>query len=79
MVEEATRIITVIRQMEQSLDDTKLQRNHHDEDVQITYPLARCLAGLKERHAQISRLHRERFEQVKSASRLYLEAERLLR
>ncbi|KAH8673831.1 microtubule associated protein-domain-containing protein [Xylariales sp. PMI_506] len=64
MVDEANRIITVIRQMEVSLDDAKAQRSHQD-DLKITYPLARCLATLKEKHTQIGRLHKERFEQVK--------------
>ncbi|KAK6071621.1 microtubule associated protein [Seiridium cupressi] len=67
LVEEANRIITVIRQMEHSLDDTKSQRNYHsnNDELKITFPLTRCLASLKEKHQQISRLHRERFEQVK--------------
>ncbi|ORY70043.1 microtubule associated protein-domain-containing protein [Pseudomassariella vexata] len=67
MVDEANRLITVIRQMEVSLDDSKSQRNYHpdDDDLKITVPLSRCLTTLKEKHQQISRLHRERFEQVK--------------
>lgn len=68
MVEEANRLITVIRQMEQSLDDTKTHRNYDDNEIKVTYPLTRCLTLLKEKHMQISRLHRERFEQVKSTS-----------
>jgi protein regulator of cytokinesis 1 len=71
MVEEAHRIITTIRQMEASLDDTKARRSYDpedDEDLKISYPLTRCLKVLKEKHIQISRLHRERFEQVKSTS-----------
>lgn len=69
MVDEAQRIITTIRQMEASLDDTKSRRDHqsNDDELQVTYPLTRCLQVLKEKHIQISRLHRERFEQVKSA------------
>ena len=68
MTEEVQRIITTIKQMETSLDDNK---NHHeyeaeDEELKITYPLNKCLQVLKEKHLQISRLHRERFEQVKS-------------
>ncbi|KAI0128814.1 microtubule associated protein-domain-containing protein [Xylariales sp. AK1849] len=67
MVDEANRVITVIRQMEASLDDGKSQRNYHpdEDDLKITFPLSRCLTVLKEKHGQISRLHRERFEQVK--------------
>ncbi|KAI1327879.1 microtubule associated protein-domain-containing protein [Xylariaceae sp. FL0255] len=65
MVVEAERIITLIRQMEISLDDTRTQRNLDDDDLQVTFPLTRCLTVLKEKHMQISKLHRERFEQVK--------------
>ncbi|TVY33947.1 Anaphase spindle elongation protein [Lachnellula subtilissima] len=67
MTEEAQRIITTIKQMEASLDDNKAHHEYQaeDEDLKITYPLTRCLQGLKEKHQQISRLHRERFEQVK--------------
>ncbi|KAJ3557720.1 hypothetical protein NPX13_g9872 [Xylaria arbuscula] len=46
MVDEADRIITVIRQMEMSLDDTKAQRNPEDDDLQITFPLTQCLKSL---------------------------------
>jgi protein regulator of cytokinesis 1 len=68
MTEEAQRIITTIKQMEASLDDTKPRHKYEaeDDDLKITYPLMRCLQGLKEKHGQIARLHRERFEQVKS-------------
>lgn len=71
MVDEAQKIITTIRQMEASLDDSKSRRDYRaedDEDLKITYPLTRCLQMLKEKHTKISRLHRERFEQVKSMS-----------
>ena len=69
MIEEAQRVITIIRQMECSLDDSKPRRDYQsgeDDELKITYPLTRCLQFLKERHVQISRLHRERYEQVKS-------------
>ena len=68
MAEEAQRIITTIKQMDASLDDNKAHHEYEaeDENLKITYPLSRCLQGLKEKHLQISRLHRERFEQVKS-------------
>jgi protein regulator of cytokinesis 1 len=66
LTEEAQRIITTIKQMEASLDDNKSRQEYEAEDLEITYPLLRCLQGLKEKHAQISKLHRERFEQVKS-------------
>lgn len=70
MVEEGQRIITTIRQMEASLDDAKGRQDQdaEDSDLKITYPLTRCLQSLKEKHQQISRLHKERFEQVKSKS-----------
>ena len=68
MAEEAQRIITTIKQMDASLDDNKAHHEYEaeDENLKITYPLSRCLQGLKEKHLQISKLHRERFEQVKS-------------
>ncbi|KAK1994079.1 microtubule associated protein [Colletotrichum falcatum] len=65
MIEEAERIITTIRQMEASLDDNDARRGA-GEDLQITYPLTRCLQTLREKHKQIARLHKERFEQVKA-------------
>ncbi|EHA53024.1 hypothetical protein MCOR27_008037 [Pyricularia oryzae] len=66
MVEEAQRIITIIRQMEASLDDSQSHRDYSSgDDLKITYPLTRCLQGLKEKHQQISKLHKDRFEQVK--------------
>ncbi|GAW21760.1 hypothetical protein ANO14919_112850 [Xylariales sp. No.14919] len=65
MVDEAERIIANVRQMEMSLDDTKTQRNLEHDDLHVTFPLTQCLKVLKEKHMQISKLHRERFEQVK--------------
>ncbi|KAF4458156.1 hypothetical protein F53441_7 [Fusarium austroafricanum] len=65
MVDEAKKIITIIHQMEASLDDSKRRRHEDDDDLSITYPLTQCLQQLKEKHKQISRLHKERFEQVK--------------
>ena len=53
MVDEAERTITLIRQMEMSLDDSKAQRNHEDDDLQVTFPLTQCLKVLKEKHMQI--------------------------
>jgi protein regulator of cytokinesis 1 len=67
LVDEAKKIMTTIRQMEASLDGSKNRRSHQDDDdFKITYPLTRCLQVLREKHIQISRLHKERFEQVKS-------------
>ncbi|CAI4219101.1 unnamed protein product [Parascedosporium putredinis] len=66
LIDEAQTIVTTIRQMESSLDDSRSRRDYHDDDeLQITYPLNQCLLTLKEKHLQISRIHRERFEQVK--------------
>jgi Ase1/PRC1/MAP65 family protein len=70
MIEEANRTIIVIRQMESSLDDANSSRSSRSsrssDGLKITYPLTRCLAALKEKHGQVARLHRERFEQIKS-------------
>jgi Ase1/PRC1/MAP65 family protein len=66
LVEDAQKMITTIRQMEASLDDGRPRRDYQDDELKITYPLTRCLQTLKEKHMQVSRLHRERYEQVKS-------------
>ncbi|KAK3996042.1 anaphase spindle elongation protein 1 [Cladorrhinum sp. PSN332] len=67
MIDKAQKTITTIRQMEVSLDGKTSRRDRRsvDDDLQVTYPLTRCLQVLKERHSKIVRLHRERFEQVK--------------
>ncbi|KAI5922139.1 microtubule associated protein-domain-containing protein [Camillea tinctor] len=67
MIDEAERIITSIRQMEASIDDHGSRHSYHDDDddLEITYPLNRCLVALRERHSQVSKQHRERFEQVR--------------
>ncbi len=66
MAEEAQRIITTIRQMEASLGEKEARHEYEEDEFKITYPLTHCLQGLKEKHLQISKLHRDRFEQVKS-------------
>ena len=68
LTEEAHRIIKTIRQMEASLEDDKLTTSYQldHEDLKVTLPLTRCLQTLKEKHTTIAKLHRERFEQVKS-------------
>jgi len=68
MVEEAHRIIKNIKQMETSLDDTQARHelDLEDQALKVTYPLTRCLQVLKEKHNSIAKVHRERFEQVKS-------------
>jgi Ase1/PRC1/MAP65 family protein len=67
LTEEAQNIITTVKQMEASLDDDK-QTGGYDLGTSalcITYPLNQCLRDLKEKYNTVSRLHRERFEQVK--------------
>lgn len=70
IVDECQRIMTTIQQMEKSLDNA--HANPHYAPIQdalsITYPLIECLKTLKEKHRQISKLHKERFEQVKRMS-----------
>ncbi|KAF2809238.1 uncharacterized protein BDZ99DRAFT_389705 [Mytilinidion resinicola] len=67
MTEEARRLSKTIKQMEASLDDRKSNSAYDldDSDSKITYPLTRCLQTLKEKYNTVSKLHRERFEQVK--------------
>lgn len=68
MEEEAHGLITAIQQMERSLADERANGQFyldHDE-LQVTYPLNRCLMALREKHGTISKLHAGRFEQVKS-------------
>jgi protein regulator of cytokinesis 1 len=68
MTLEAQRLITQIQQMESSLTDEMAngQFELNRDDLQITYPLNRCIAFLREKNDAMSKLHRERFEQVKS-------------
>lgn len=74
MIDEAQNLITTIRQMEASLDDSKPRRDYQsDEDeLKVSFPLTRCIQVLKEKHIQIGRLHRERYEQVKSMNLAFL-------
>ncbi|OIW33630.1 hypothetical protein CONLIGDRAFT_185945 [Coniochaeta ligniaria NRRL 30616] len=67
MIDDAQNMITTIRQMEASLDDNKPRRDYQsaEDELKVTFPLTRCIQVLKERHIQVSRLHRERYEQVK--------------
>jgi Ase1/PRC1/MAP65 family protein len=67
LTEEAQKIITTIKQMEGSLDDEKQNGGYDLEttSLSVTYPLNQCLRDLKEKYNAVSRLHRERFEQVK--------------
>lgn len=68
MMEEANRLIKTIKQMEASLDDSTRSSYSQieDSDLQITFPLNRCLNHLKEKHGSVQKLHRERFEQIRS-------------
>lgn len=68
MMDDAHKMITAIRQMEISLGDGGGDADGSGDVLHITFPLSRCLSILRDKHSQISKLHRERFEQVKSAS-----------
>ncbi|KAJ5123308.1 hypothetical protein N7448_009405 [Penicillium atrosanguineum] len=67
MTQEAQRLITTIQQMEASLGDERANGQYelNRADLKVTYPLNRCIAFLREKNDAMSRLHRERFEQVK--------------
>ncbi|KKK14922.1 hypothetical protein P175DRAFT_0528425 [Aspergillus ochraceoroseus IBT 24754] len=67
MTQEAHKLISAIQQMEQSLVDEKEngQYNLDHNDLRVTYPLNRCLSFLREQHSAVSKLHRQRYEQVK--------------
>lgn len=72
MIDEAKKTVTAIRQMEASIDDSKPRRkNSTGDDLKLSYPLIPCLKRLKEKHGQVQKQHRERFEQVKSEWNLY--------
>lgn len=68
MLEEAQHLTATIQQLETSLVDEKANGQYHldDNELQVTYPLNRCLSYLKEKHNAMIKLHRERYEQVKS-------------
>ncbi|KAI9655918.1 MAG: hypothetical protein M1831_004763 [Alyxoria varia] len=67
MVDQGKRMITTIKQMEASLDDSQINEHYPDKNSELTisYPLTECLQNLKQKHRTISRLHQERYEQVK--------------
>ena len=73
MTEEAHRLTNAIKQMEASLDDNKPNPNYEMDDngIKVTYPLTRCLQALKEKYNAVSKLHHERFEQVRSGYCLF--------
>ncbi len=68
LTEEANRIIKTVKQMEASLEDRTANNTYqlHDKELKVTIPLTRCLQSLKEKHNAVAKIHRERFEQVKS-------------
>ena len=53
--------------MERSLDDTRPDDGDEAEGdgLKVDFPLLDCIQHLKEKHRTISKLHRERYEQVK--------------
>ena len=61
-------MIKAIKQMRASLEDhaTSEQYQLCDHELRVTTPLIQCLQDLKEKHNAIVKVHRERFEQVKS-------------
>ncbi|KAI9711744.1 MAG: hypothetical protein M1820_001889 [Bogoriella megaspora] len=66
LTEQAQRLTKTIKQMEASLDNTKHNAYESgDERQKITYPLLDCLRDLKQKHNTVSKLHRERYEQVR--------------
>ncbi len=54
--------------MEGSLEDPSADTDYQldQTELKVAAPLTRCLQSLKEKHNAIARIHRERFEQVKS-------------
>ncbi|KAF2138801.1 uncharacterized protein K452DRAFT_300870 [Aplosporella prunicola CBS 121167] len=67
LTEEAHRLIKTIKQLESSLRGPSRRDSYDAEssDLQITFPLTSCLQALKEKHRSISKIHRERFEQIR--------------
>jgi protein regulator of cytokinesis 1 len=60
--------------MEAALVDDKPSRSSDSDDpsLAVTQPLRDCITTLKDRHATVSRVHHERYEQVESAHTLVL-------
>lgn len=54
--------------MEASLEDPSSDTDYQPDkpEFKIAAPLTNCLQNLKERHNTVAKIHRERFEQVKS-------------
>ena len=61
-------MIKSIRQMEAALVDDKPNRDsdYQDSDLSITLPLRDCITSLREKQNTVSKIHRERYEQIKS-------------
>lgn len=80
MTQEAESLITAIQQMESSLSDERANGQYelNRDDLRVTFPLNRCIAFLREKNDAMSKLHRERFEQVRSESCLHALLEMLL-
>lgn len=70
LTEKAQNLINSIRQMEVALDDKKPEDDDYlaHSDLQVTYPLLACLQSLKDKQHALAKIHRERYEQVKSTS-----------
>jgi protein regulator of cytokinesis 1 len=66
MTEEAQRLIKTIKQMQDSMDDSKNGTRFKNDDTQVTYPLTRCLKALQEKHSAVAKQYQERFEQIRS-------------
>ncbi|KAI7630794.1 hypothetical protein KC322_g12278, partial [Hortaea werneckii] len=65
LTEQAQALIKNIKQMERSLDDSRSSSEFDAENLKVTFPLHSCIQSLKEKQHTISKLHRERYEQVK--------------
>jgi protein regulator of cytokinesis 1 len=68
LTDEARRLIKSIRQMEAALVDDKPHRDsdYQDSDLNITLPLRDCITSLREKQNTVAKIHRERYEQIKS-------------
>lgn len=53
--------------METALDDIEPHEDAIETDLNVTYPLLPCIQSLKNKHHQLTKIHRERYDQVKSA------------
>jgi hypothetical protein len=67
LADEAQSLIDSIKQMQASLDDGKPSpKSKPRDDLRVSYPLTRCVRALKEKYVAVGKLHRERFEHVRS-------------